>query len=369
MKYFYIYSAGGGAGDWNGVKRIWSSSAPKVLKQAVLIKFGDIYFNHASSKQPIKTNNWNNILNARKWLSDAVGDESITKDTEIILDNGTSKLINYISHGITKDALGVITEFDSLINKYEILQKYSSIITDSDINYAVTIDLPNTFKIRSQSEGTTTDFFDATHYEVLIDLCAKYANTLYELQGSADKLMVAINGLWSKQEMEKYLSKLSFKPKNIAVGALTKANEELIENSVKNIKEIFSGERASRIHFLGCGGIKRAQTIKKHINGPDISVDNSTPMNRAIDGNTKGTSFSGYFAIKSKQLYRIREDTASQIMGIHTSSAIKCFSDEQMANILRLVIAHQSGQSSKETYDARAMLSFHNHFVFLKNAE
>ena len=32
MKYFFIYSAGGGAGDWNGVKRVWNDSMPLSLK-------------------------------------------------------------------------------------------------------------------------------------------------------------------------------------------------------------------------------------------------------------------------------------------------------------------------------------------------
>ena len=28
MKFYFIYSAGGGAGDWNGVKRVWAESMP-----------------------------------------------------------------------------------------------------------------------------------------------------------------------------------------------------------------------------------------------------------------------------------------------------------------------------------------------------
>ena len=54
MRYFFIYSAGGGAGDWNGLKRIWVSDMPIVLKENILLKFGDVFFNHASLNNLIK---------------------------------------------------------------------------------------------------------------------------------------------------------------------------------------------------------------------------------------------------------------------------------------------------------------------------
>ena len=49
MKYYFIYSAGGGAGDWNGIKRVWKEDMPEKLKSNILLKFGDIFFNHKSS--------------------------------------------------------------------------------------------------------------------------------------------------------------------------------------------------------------------------------------------------------------------------------------------------------------------------------
>ena len=42
MKFYFIYSAGGGAGDWNGVKRVWAESMPHHLKSRILLKFGDV---------------------------------------------------------------------------------------------------------------------------------------------------------------------------------------------------------------------------------------------------------------------------------------------------------------------------------------
>ena len=37
MKYYFIYSAGGGAGDWNGVKRVWNNYMPTCLKSNILL--------------------------------------------------------------------------------------------------------------------------------------------------------------------------------------------------------------------------------------------------------------------------------------------------------------------------------------------
>lgn len=37
MKFYFIYSAGGGAGDWNGVKRVWAESMPHHLKSRILL--------------------------------------------------------------------------------------------------------------------------------------------------------------------------------------------------------------------------------------------------------------------------------------------------------------------------------------------
>ncbi|MBA3758203.1 hypothetical protein H0X10_01045 [Candidatus Saccharibacteria bacterium] len=370
MKYFYIYSAGGGAGDWNGVKRVWSQSMPSELKKSVLIKFGDIFFNHASAKLPIKPKNWVSLTNARDWLSISVNDPTVKTSTEIILDNGTSKLINFISHGVTKDPVRIIEEFEKIIYEYDVIKKYADVIKVSGIDFAVSIDLPNTFKIRSQSVGTSTDFFNVTHYSKLIELCASYANQLYQSigDGAENRIMLTVNGLWTKNELSNYLSRLDFDPKNIAVGALTKATEEEIRLAVNTINEVIGINKINRIHFLGCGGIKKSSIIKNMVNGDRISVDNSTPMNRAIDGNTSNTSYSGYFDMDSRKLYRINNLTAAAVLSIHSTSSNKYFSDSEMEGIIGLILKHQNGQSGHETYDARAKLSFHNHLVFANNA-
>lgn len=370
MKYYYIYSAGGGAGDWNGVKRIWAQKMPLELKKSVLIKFGDIYFNHASNKEPIKKRMWDNVQDARAWLADAVDDVDVLNDTDIILDNGTSKLINSISHSETKNPLEIIEQFNNIIEKYKILDKYAAVIKESKINHAVTIDLPNTFKIRSQSVGTATTFFNETHNKVLIDLCALYASKLYKLLGDDQaQLMTAINGQWSEAELKEFVANLDYVPNNIAVGALTRTSgDEPISNIVRSINNVIGSSNVQRIHFLGCGGIKKSNSIKRVINSSTVSVDNSTPMNRAIDGSTNGKALSGYFDSLDFKLHRIKPETKDAILKIHENSKFKVYSLSEMDRILSLVIKHQSHESSKETYDARAQLSFHNHSVFAYNA-
>lgn len=43
MRFYFIYSAGGGAGDWNGVKRVWNDWMPEYMKSRILLKFGDVF--------------------------------------------------------------------------------------------------------------------------------------------------------------------------------------------------------------------------------------------------------------------------------------------------------------------------------------
>ena len=42
MDFYFVYSSGGGAGDWNGVNRMWNQFMPDYFKENLLIKFGDI---------------------------------------------------------------------------------------------------------------------------------------------------------------------------------------------------------------------------------------------------------------------------------------------------------------------------------------
>ena len=50
MNFYFVYSGGGGAGDWGGVNRIWNNAMPDYFKDHLLIKFGDIFFNHKGTK-------------------------------------------------------------------------------------------------------------------------------------------------------------------------------------------------------------------------------------------------------------------------------------------------------------------------------
>jgi len=47
----------------------------KKLKSNILLKFGDIFFNHKSSTSILRKQRWNNITNIRDWLYENVKDE------------------------------------------------------------------------------------------------------------------------------------------------------------------------------------------------------------------------------------------------------------------------------------------------------
>ncbi len=368
MNYYYIYSAGGGAGDWNGVKRIWKNKMPMVLKNKVLLKFGDLFFNHASINSLIKTSIWSNTTNMRSWLANNVSDDSVLSETKLFLDSGTSKIVNYIVHNKTSDPGGIINEFNNLVDSEKILEKYAKVIITSKIDIAVSFDIPNPFKIRTQSEKTETGIFNGTHQDVLIERNAIYANKLYLLLSNDQRhIATTINGSWSPQQIKKFLGLLKYIPNKIAVGGLTREGKS-IEQTVKQLNNSIPFKSLDFIHFLGCGGIKNSNFIKKIYNGENISVDNSTPMNRSIDGNTKGTAQSGYFDYIEKKLHRIKPDTIIQILNLHKKYSTPIFSVSEMEIILNNILLHQSGNSSKETYNARAQLSFHNHDVFRVNA-
>ena len=111
-------------------------------------------------------------------------------------------------------------------------------------------------------------------------------------------------------------------------------------------------------------------TIKIHSgNHSNFSVDNTTAFNRAIDGNTKGTSQSGYIDYENKKIHRIKPISKKDILNIHkTSNSIKLFNDNQMKEIINSILDHQSSKSSIETYNNRAKLIMHNFDVFRYNA-
>lgn len=368
MNYYYIYSAGGGAGDWNGVKRIWKNKMPIVLKNKVLLKFGDLFFNHASSKKLIKALIWENTVDMRLWLSNKVSDDSVLSETKILLDSGTSKIVNYITKNITSDPVRIVDEFNNLVDNEKILEKYAKTIIASKIDTAVSFDIPNPFKIRTHSDRNETNIFSGTHQDILIEHAAIYANKLFALlNNDQTHIATTINGLWSTQQIEKFFKLLNYIPKKIAVGGLTRGGKA-IEQTIKSLNDLIPFKSFEFIHFLGCGGIKNSKFIKNVYNADNISVDNSTPMNRSIDGNTLGTTQSGYFDYFEKKLHRIKPDTINQILDLHRQYPTPVYSVSEMETIFNKILLHQSGHSSKETYDARAQLSFHNHDVFRVNA-
>ena len=93
MRFYFIYSAGGGAGDWNGVKRVWNDWMPEYMKSRILLKFGDVFLEHASGTRFIRPQRWRNISNLREWLFDNVRDEFVySHDCNILLDSGLLRL-------------------------------------------------------------------------------------------------------------------------------------------------------------------------------------------------------------------------------------------------------------------------------------
>lgn len=374
MRYFFIYSAGGGAGDWNGVKRVWNNSMPVMLKSNILLKFGDVFFNHSPKKAStplIKPRIWNQVTNMRQWIATAVNDPYVQNTTNILLDSGTSKIVNYIvTLNPNFSETQIINEFLRLVSTQGILQKYVNIINTSNINEAVTFDLPNPFKVRTQSVNTRTNVFSSISIARLITESANYCNQIYSLLGnSQQKMLTTINGRWSASEINRFNSLLNYTPDKIAVGALTRANSTDFTNALQTVDSIYNFSTLSRVHFLGCGGIGNVDLIKTAgFNLSHISVDNSTPYNRAIDGNTAGTSQSGYFDYSNYALHRITPAAVQNILLLHSQYANAHFTMAEMQSILRGILNHQNSSSSLSTYEDRAKLVIHNNDVFRKNS-
>ena len=379
MKYYFIYSAGGGAGDWNGVKRVWAEYMPETLKSKILLKFGDIFLEHASGQNFIRPQRWRDINNLREWLSNSVSDEYIkTQSCDILLDSGTAKAVNMIAHhnpNVSCERL--IQLFNRKFEENRIFEKYTQIVHTSQLNSAVTFDIPNPFKIRSQNGAARLNIIEQETNSALVRLSVAYANRMYDMfvsLGGADyannTLSTIVNGLWSEEEMDLFFSGLNYSPRKLAVGGLssTSVSETDIRRQMAILQK-FDILSFDKVHFLGCGGFKKVKAIKDcDIDGDHISVDCSTCINRSIDGSTSGATQSGYFDYQSRSLIRICPQSKNRILIKHRNVINPLYSVEQMEDIIDQIILHQSGNSSNNTYNARAKLIFHNADVFSRYA-
>lgn len=378
MKYYFIYSAGGGAGDWNGIKRVWKEDMPEKLKSNILLKFGDIFFNHKSSTSILRKQRWNNITNIREWLYENVKDEYVLNNSDIILDSGTAKIVSFIDHNYNLGSLDteqIIEHFINIIDNNAVLEKYADIIVKSKIDLAVCFDIPDPFKVRSNNEVVERrrNILDKDKEIELMDVSVLYTNKLYNIlkektdeKSAVDVLMPIVNGQWNKEQFDRFLSKLEFIPKNIAIGGISGSGYK-IDNLKLNEFEL---ERFKRVHFLGCGGLSKTKDFKQTFDGDEYSVDVSTPINRAIDGATSGKSFSGIYSYNDFEFYRINEHTKNEIINDYEKwKGDKIFSLEEFKSIMNSILEHQSGKSNEETYNNRARLIILNSDVFRYNAE
>ena len=369
MRYYFIYSAGGGAGDWNGVKRVWNDYMPTNIKSNILLKFGDVFLNHAQPTTPCRPRRWNGITNLRQWLFDATQDNYVLNDANILLDSGSAKLVNFIAHNnpnISNEDL--INQFDDIIDRYQIIEKYISIIQNSNINSAVTFDVPNPFKIRSQNGNARLNILTQNDRQRLIELSANYSNRIYHaLNDSAERLYTIISGEWSIEEINVFLQLLDYTPRNIAVGGLSATDDTTFRQNVNILAQ--ANLNYDNIHFLGCGGLRKVAILKEtSFNNEHTSVDCSTPINRSIDGNVRGTSQSCYYSYQTQELIRIRPDTRERILNLHSTAQNPLFNLAQMTDIIDTVLRHQNNQSSEETYNGRAKLLIHNSDVYKRFA-
>jgi hypothetical protein len=164
MDFYFVYSSGGGAGDWGGIDRVFRDSMPTYFKNHILLKFGDIFFNHRSATSIVKPRLWQSINDAKSWIIGNTNDTSIRNYNDMILDVGTTKIVSYI----TSDDAGIyarqlIARFDRILSEEGILDKYCDVIINSDIHNAVTFDIPNLFKVRSQLGSVERDLFSESN--------------------------------------------------------------------------------------------------------------------------------------------------------------------------------------------------------------
>ena len=369
MKYYFIYSAGGGAGDWNGVKRVWNNYMPINIKENILLKFGDVFLNHAAPTTPCRPRRWDSITDLRQWLFEATDDEYVLDEANVLMDSGSAKLVNFIAHNnpeISNEEL--INEFDRLITRYQIIEKYVRIIENSNINGAVTFDIPNPFKIRSQNGNARLNILTQNDSRRLIELSAIYSNRIFHsLNDDNERLYTIINGEWSIKKIDLFLSLLDYTPRNIAIGGLSSADEVTFRACVNTLAQ--ANLNYEYIHFLGCGGLRKVATLHEStFNNEQTSVDCSTPINRSIDGNVSGTTQSCYYSYQAQELIRIKPETRARILQLHATSENPLFTLEEMTDIIDTVLRHQSHQSCEETYNGRAKLLIHNSDVYKRFA-
>ncbi|NMH24921.1 hypothetical protein [Flavobacterium solisilvae] len=379
MDFYFVYSSGGGAGDWNGVNRMWNEFMPNYFKENTLIKFGDIFFNHKGLNSLLKKSNWSKIYNAREWIVDRTNDNSLYNTKNLIMDVGTTKIVNYIDSKFPNLSTNeIIEKFDSIIDSEKILERYCKFILDSNIHNAVTFDIPNPFKVRNQSGNPIRNIFnDKKCKSLLIDKCVKYANFTYHNIDDESRLLTILPAFLQDDEINQYLSRLDYKSTKLAIGALIDMNNEEFVNSILNIDKILNLKSFKKVHFLGCGGLSKAKLIKATLgNHSNFSVDNTTAFNRSIDGSKNGNSSlkedqSCYIDYLNKKQFRIKPQSKEEILKIHfaTPNELKLFSNQEMIVIINSILEHQSDNSSKETYDNRAKLIMHNFDVFRYNAE
>lgn len=375
MDFYFVYSSGGGGGDWNGIDRIWATDAPNDFKENILIKFGDIFFNHKGLKTILKPTNWKNIDNAKDWLYKNTNDKIIYENKSLILDVGTTKIVNYINahhHDFTAEQ--IINKFDEILKENKILEKYAEFIEKSDIHNAITFDIPNPFKIRNQQGAIKRNIFFEEHIKVLLtEKCVEYANKTFDLLGgNTERLLTILPAFLSSKEIKNYLKQLKYKPKKLAIGALIDLNDSDFAKEIEKLHTTLDFSKFEKIHLLGCGGIKKVKIIKEVIgNFENVSVDNTTAYNRSIDGNTRGTAVSKYYDYTSKKMYNITEDNLSMILEMHNNSSNTLYTTKEMEKILKGILIFQNGKSpsSQFSYDNRARLIMHNFDVYRMNAK
>lgn len=368
MQYYLIYSAGGGGGEWNGLKRIWTASMKEELKSHVLIKFGDIFFNHENVGRTLyKPDLWKNLVDTREWIYEDTNDTYMLNSSNLILDSGAAKAVSWIaSHNDNLEAVHFIKKFDEIVDECGLIQKYVNVIKTSEIDLAVTLDIPNPFKVRADS-NSILNLIDTDDNKPFIEVMAKYANKLNSMLSDetdeSDTLLTIVNGTWSAKEFNLFMDKLDYTPRNIAVGAMSALKGKRFRDALQEVNK-FNLYKYDRVHFLGCGGMDKVKELKNNGYG-DIkySVDCSTPINRSF-----ADKISKYYIYGTNKKIEVSSGTKNEIIEFNESANAPYFSCEEISEILDLVIQHQNGYHTPETFEARAKLMLHNSDVFRQNA-
>ncbi|MCM1297352.1 MAG: hypothetical protein NC311_17570, partial [Muribaculaceae bacterium] len=294
----------------------------------------------------------------------------VLTQSNILLDSGSAKLVNFIAHNnpqISNEEL--INAFDNVMEREAVIEKYLSVIENSDIDGAVTFDIPNPFKIRSRNGNARLNILTQNDRRRLIELSANYSNRIHEsLNNCDDVLYTIVNGEWSLNEIDLFFNLLAYTPKNIAIGGLSSSDDTTFNKNIDTLAR--ARLNYGHIHFLGCGGLKKVSILRNTVfNDARTSVDCSTPINRSIDGNVSGTSQSCYYTYQTQELIRIKPETRERILQLHSLAENPLFGSDEMRDIIDTVLKHQNRQSGEETYDARAKLLIHNSDVYKRFAD